>query len=170
MGSTEGRVSIRPFEASDGPFCHALRREAFFKVFSREIDEGAVRAGAEAFEPGEFGELVGALDSFVATEASEPVGFCTIRYPEPGTAEILYVYVDLAHLGRGIGTLLVRHAEHWIADKHPEVTTIVLDTAVPKYNQAFYEHLGYTRLGHTICRYPTGEVTAVRLTKSVVKE
>ena len=101
---------------------------------------------------------------------SEPVGFSTIRYPEPGTAEILYVYVDLGQLGQGIGTRLVRHAEHWIRGKHPEVTSIVLDTAVPEYNQAFYEHLGYAEQGRTVCRYPTGEVAAVRLIKSVAKE
>jgi hypothetical protein len=46
----------------------------------------------------------------------------------------------------------------------------VLDTAVPNYNQAFYENLGYTQLSHTVCRYPAGEVAAVRLIKRVVKE
>jgi ribosomal protein S18 acetylase RimI-like enzyme len=169
MGGTDNRFSIRPFAAADGPFCHALRRDAFFKVFSRELDALAVRAGADAFSVEEFTDLIEPLDSFVVTEGAERLGFSTIRYPEKGTAEILYVYVDPAHRGKGIGSRLVCHAEHWIRDTHPEVTSIVLDTAVPEYNQAFYEHLGYTRLGRTVCRYPTGEVAAVRLIKSVAK-
>lgn len=114
--------------------------------------------------------MIGALDSFVAWQGGARIGFVTIRYPEVTTAEILYVYVDLDHLGEGIGSRLVRHAEDWIERKHPEVTGIVLDTAVPRYNQAFYENLGYTEYTHTVCRYPAGEVAAVRLTKRVVKE
>jgi ribosomal protein S18 acetylase RimI-like enzyme len=170
MGSDRGRFSIRPFEPADGHFCHALRREAFLKVFSRELEAHAVRAGAEAFDPVEFGRMIGEMDSFVATDGAERVGFCVIRYPERGTAEILYVYVDLARLGQGIGSRLVSHAEAWIREKHPDVSAIVLDTAVPRYNQAFYEHLGYTEQGRAVCRYPTGEANAVRLMKSVGKE
>jgi ribosomal protein S18 acetylase RimI-like enzyme len=168
-GGAGDTFSIRPFEAADGPFCHNLRREAFFEVFSRELDPAAVRAGADAFTPQEFGRMIGMLDSFLVREGSERAGFCTIRYPEKATAEILYVYVDLARLGRGIGTRLVEYAERWIQEMHPEVTSIVLDTAVPAYNQSFYERLGYVELGRTVCRYPDGEVAAVRLTKSVAK-
>ncbi len=170
MGGTDRRFSIRPLAAADGPFCHALRREAFFEVFSHELDAGAVRAGAGAFSAEEFGSLIGALDSFVVVEGGARVGFCTIRYPDPATAEILYVYVDLACLGRGIGSRLMRHAEHWIGERHPEVTSIVLDTAVPEYNQKFYEKLGYAEVGPTVCRYPAGDVAAVRLVKHVAKE
>jgi GNAT superfamily N-acetyltransferase len=170
MGPANDRFSIRPLDAADGPFCHALRRQAFLRVFSRDLDSRAVRAGAEAFDPEEFGEMIGALDSFVVMEGAERVGFCTIRYPEEATAEILYVYVDPARRGEGIGSRLVSHAERWIRDKHPEVTSIVLDTAVPRYNQAFYEHLGYAEHCETVCRYPAGEVKAVRLVKSVVRE
>lgn len=169
MGLADDRFSIRPFDAADGPFCHALRREAFLRVFSRDLDTHAIRAGAEAFDPEEFGEMIGALDSFVVMEGAERVGFCTIRYPEEATAEILYVYVDLAHLGEGIGSRLVRQAESWITEQHPEVTSIVLDTAVPRYNQAFYEHLGYAEHSRTVCRYPAGEVKAVRLVKGVAR-
>jgi ribosomal protein S18 acetylase RimI-like enzyme len=170
MVTSDDTLSIRPFEAADGPFCHALRREAFIDVFGRELDGAAVRAGAEAFEPEDFGRMIGSMDSSVAFKGADRVGFCTVRYPDQATAEILYVYVDPAHRGRGIGTRLVRHAECRIRDNHPEVTVIVLDTAVPRYNQAFYEHLGYVPYGHTVCRYPAGEVKAVRLIKHVAKQ
>ena len=156
---------IRRFEPGDGPACHAMRREAFLKVFSAELEGDAIEAGADAFDVTGFGQLLGSTDSFVAIEEGERVGFCTIRYPHPETAEILYVYVDLARVGRGIGKRLVGHAERWITEKHPEVTSIILDTAVPKYNRAFYEKLGYQELGPTVCRYPTGAVAAVRLVK-----
>jgi len=170
MEGARDRFSIRPFEASDGHFCHALRRQAFLEVFSNELENGCVQAGAEAFNPEEFGRMIGQEDSFVASDGTERVGFCTIRYPGEDTAEILYVYVDLARLGEGIGSRLVRHAERWIRENRPKIASIVLDTAVPRYNQAFYEHLGYTELGRTVCRYPGGEVTAVRLIKNVKRE
>lgn len=170
MGAMDNRFSIRPFEAADRSFCHALRREAFIKVFSRELDSQAVKAGTDAYDPEEFGRRIGRLDSFVAMDDDERVGFCTVRYPEANTAEIVYVYVDLARVGEGIGKRLVNHAERWIREQHPEVTSIVLDTTAPKYNQAFYEKLGYAELSHTVYRYPAGEVAAVRLMKSVVKE
>jgi ribosomal protein S18 acetylase RimI-like enzyme len=169
MGRKEDKVSVRPFEPADGPFCHALRREAFLKVFSADLDERAVRTGAEAFDPDEFERLIGGLDSFVAIEGTVRVGFCTIRYPEREKAEILYLYIDPGHRGTGIGTLLMHHAERWIAERHPEVTSIVLDTAVPSYNQGFYEGFGYRELGPIVCRYPDGEIPAVRLIKPIRK-
>jgi GNAT superfamily N-acetyltransferase len=167
MDGTHSKFSIRRFEPADGPFCHAARREAFLKVFARDLDERAVEAGAEAFDPEEFGRRIGRLDSFVAVEGDTRVGFSTVRYPEEKTAEIMYVYVDLDRLGEGIGTLLVTHVEQWIRDEHPEVASIVLDTAVPGYNQTFYEKLGYSRMGTAVCRYPEGEVEAVRLIKTL---
>jgi GNAT superfamily N-acetyltransferase len=158
---------IRPFEPADGRFCHGLRRQAFLEIFSLELDDRAVKAGAEAYDPEEFGRLIGAMDSFVAMEGPDRVGFCTVRYPGRRVAEILYVYVDPGRLGQGIGTRLVNHAERWVNEKHPEVTSVVLDTAVPDYNQKFYENLGYSELGQTVCRYPAGEVGAIRLIKRV---
>jgi GNAT superfamily N-acetyltransferase len=162
------KFKIRHFEAADGPFCHRLRSEAFYRIFSLEMGHEAIEAGATPYSPEEFGKLIGALDSFVAETGSDPVGFCTIRYPDERTAEILYVYVDLVHLGEGIGSSLMAHAERWIRERHPEVTSIVLDTAVPGYNQRFYERLGYSVLGPTACRYPAAEVPAVRLHKRIM--
>jgi GNAT superfamily N-acetyltransferase len=170
MGEASDRYAVRPFEAPDGAFCHKLRREAFLKVFSLELTADQVRAGADAFDVDEFGKIIGALDSFVVWDGSRRVGFCTIRYPNEQKAELLYVYVHLGHLGEGIGSLLVRHAERWIRQQRPKVTTIVLDTAVPRYNQAFYENLGYAEHSRTVCRYPAGQVAAVRLAKTVGKE
>jgi GNAT superfamily N-acetyltransferase len=167
MSKMKAKIDIRPFEAGDGPFCYALRRGAFHRVFSRELDPRAIETGAEAYDPDEFGRLSGGRESGGALEAPERVGFCTIRYPEEKTAEILYVYVDLARLGEGIGSRLVDHAERWIRENHPEVISIVLDTAVPEYNQKFYENLGYSELGPVVCRYRTGEVRATRLIKQV---
>ena len=165
MSKNKTKIKIRSFETADGRFCHRLRSAAFHRIFSLELDQDAVEAGAGAYSPEDFGKLIGALDSFVAEAGSDPVGFCTIRYPDERTAEILYVYVDLTHLGEGIGSSLVAHAERWVRERHPEVISIVLDTAVPDYNQKFYERLGYSVLGPAVCRYPAGEVRAVRLVK-----
>lgn len=167
MGAQRDSISIRRFRPEDGAFCHNLRREAFLRIFSDRLDAGSIGAGADAYDKHEFARLLDGMDSFVAEKGCERAGFCTIRYPEPETAEILYVYVDLHRLGEGVGSALVAHAERWISDRHPKVTSIVLDTAVPAYNQEFYEKLGYCELGPVVCRYPAGEVKAVRLVKKL---
>ncbi len=160
-------ITIRPFESGDARACHAMRCEAFRAVFSGDLSPEAVEAGARAYDPEEFGELLGRLDSFVAVDGGEPVGFCTVRVLDGATAEILYLYIKPDRVKQGIGTKLARHAESWIAGRYPDVSRLVLDTAVPSYNQAFWERSGFSVVGPSVCRYPAGDVPAVRLAKSL---
>jgi GNAT superfamily N-acetyltransferase len=156
---------IQPFSASDAEACFAVRQEAYTRVFSHELAPEAVNIGANAYDLEEFGRRVADMHSFVARERKEPIGFCTVRLLNAAIAEILYLYVRLDRHKQGIGTALVSHVERWLAKQYTAVATLVLDTAVPLYNQRFWEGLGYSVTGDSQCKYPGGEVPAVRLGK-----
>jgi GNAT superfamily N-acetyltransferase len=180
-------IRIRPFTPADGPTCHALRRRAFLEVFAGELSPAAVAAGADAYDPDAFGALLAELETFVAEEtgeterteraeevgkagktaAAEPIAFCTVRFLDETTGEILYLYVSPAHRGHGLGRTLGAWVERWLAEEHPRLRSLVLDTAVPLYNRGFWEALGFRALGESRCRYPDGDVVALRLGKTL---
>jgi GNAT superfamily N-acetyltransferase len=158
---------IRDYQHGDREACHELRRSAFSGIFSSFLDKEAIRAGAESYGVSEFGERIGAIETFVATLGEIPVGFCSIRIHSPEQAELLYLYVRADHRGAGIGSQLVRHAEERVSRAHPELVTLFLDTAVPGYNGTFWERMGYRPVGTSYCEYPTGKIPALRFEKRV---
>ena len=158
---------IRLFKSSDAKACFAMRYEAFTQVFSQELSPQAVELGANAYDSVEFGRMIGSMNSFVAVVDEQPVGFCTVRLLDESTAEILCLYVSLNYIKCGIGKNLVRHVEKWIGTQYPGIERLVLDTAVPLYNQKFWERVGYKKREESACTYPGGEIPAVRLEKSL---
>ena len=52
----------------------------------------------------------------------------------------------------------------------PGISRLVLVTAVPAYNQAFYERLGYTGVGEEEIAYPTATVAVVKMAKDLSLE
>jgi GNAT superfamily N-acetyltransferase len=129
MQSNKNSVVIRPFVIQDAEVCFNLRHEAFTQVFSQELSLQAVDVGANAYNPIDFGRFIGGMDTFVAVDEGQPVGFCTLRVLNATTAEILYLYVGLDRIKRGIGSSLVRYVESWVARQYPEISRLVLDTA-----------------------------------------
>ncbi len=158
---------MRDYRTEDGAACHALRRSAFLDVFSQSLPQDAVQAGADSYSVSEFTERIGAMQTFVATVGEVVVGFCSIRLLSPTRAEVLYLYVSPEHRRSGMGARLARHAEQRVVSSHPELETLFLDTAIPDYNQAFWERIGYRLVGPSACDYPTGSIPAVRLEKRV---
>ena len=165
--NNENSVVIRPFIAHDAEACFNLRHEAFTQIFSQELSPQSVDVGANAYNPVEFGHFLGGMDTFVAVVEGQPVGFCTLRVLDATTAEILYLYIKLDRLKRGIGSGLVRYVENWMALHYPDISRLVLDTAVPLYNQKFWERIGYSKMKESVCRYPRGDVAAVQLGKDL---
>ena len=51
----------------------------------------------------------------------------------------------------------------------PDIDTIVVDTIIPKYNQKFYEKMGYEKVGESFCDYPLAKIGAVRLEKLIAR-
>ena len=137
------------------------------QIFSQELSPEAVMVGAEAYDLEEFGRLIGGLSTCVAMDGEKPIGFCTVRGVDTTTAEILFLYVQLDHAKRGVGSGLVRHGESWIRKEYPDVSKLILDTVVPRYNRMFWERMGYSVVGERVLTYPTGEIPAVRLSKII---
>jgi GNAT superfamily N-acetyltransferase len=160
-------LQIRSFRAEDGAACHELRHAAFLGVFSTFLPPNAVLAGAKSYGVSEFTERIGAMETCIAVRDEVLIGFCTIRVLSATHAELLYLYVASDHRGTGVGSQLARHAEQQLLRSHPGITTLFLDTAVPEYNQSFWERLGYRPVGPSSCDYPSGRIPAVRLEKRV---
>ena len=158
-------MEIRDYRAEDGAACHELRHTAFLEVFSRILSPDAIRAGTESYTISEFSALISTMETRVASIGDIVAGFCSIRVQSRTRAELLYLYVGPDHRGTGVGSRLAHDAERRISNSHPDLETIFLETAVPEYNQSFWERLGYRLVGPSSCDYPTGKIPAVRLEK-----
>ena len=161
-------IKIRDYVPSDGVICHRLRRDAFLRVFSESLSDSATQTGADSYDVVEFAQRIGAMETFVATMEGFVIGFCTIRIDSPAHAEVLYLYIDLQHRGVGIGSRLIRHAEKKVLRLYPEISSLYLDTAIPEYNQGFWEAMGYRYVGSSTCDYPNARIPAVRLEKRII--
>jgi len=158
-------VAIRPFRPEDAEACFRIRAEAYIREFYQELGPEGVSAGINAYMPGDYVSMSKTMPTFVADLDGIVAGFCMICFLDSATAELLLIYVHLTLLGQGIGTRLTRHAEAWLVEHRPQVTKMVVDTVIPRYNQAFYERLGYAPLGDHPFEFPGRAVRAVRLSK-----
>lgn len=160
-------VEIRRFESSDAEACFRIRAEAFIKLFYDEIGPDGVAAGINAYLPGKYIQMAKTMPIFMAIDGATQIGFITASFIEPVTIEILFLYIRLDYLRKGIGSQLIRYLENWVRKHHPQIERIIVDTAVPKYNQMFYEKCGYSKIGESQCQYPEGSVKAIRLMKKL---
>lgn len=167
MSDVEQPITVRPFEPGDAEFCFKVRSEAFVRVFYDEVGPEVVAAGVNAHMPADYEWMAETMHCFIAEVASEPVGFCTVRILDDNTAELLFLYVELEHVNTGIGSYLERHAEDWLAASHPEITELIVDTIIPRYNRAFYERTGFIFVEEKTYSYPGKKVRAVRLAKKI---
>ena len=160
-------IEIRNFESSDAETCFRIRVEAFVKLFYDEIGPDGVVKGINAYLPIKYIQMDETIPIFVAVDSKAQIGFIASRFIDRTTIEILFLYIRLDYLRKGIGTKLVRYLEDWIRKQHPEINRIIVDTAVPKYNQKFYKQIGYSIVGESECQYPDGSLKAIRLTKEL---
>ncbi len=160
-------IEIRRFESSDAEACFRIRAEAFIKLFYDEIGPNGVAAGINAYLPGKYIQMAETMPIFVAVDGETQIGFIAARFVGSATIEILFLYIRLDYLRKGIGSQLIGHLENWVRKHHPQIERIIVDTAVPKYNQMFYEKCGYSKIGESECQYPEGSVKAIRLMKKL---
>lgn len=158
-------MHIRPFASDDAEFCCDVRREAFNRKFFDEIGPEAVTAGAEAYTPDNFIGMAAAAPIFIVEENDRRIGFFTFRRVDETTAELHLIYLDLKHLGKGVGSTCVRFIEDWIADRWKEVDTFFVDTVIPEYNGPFYRKMGFAPEGTVPCQFPGMTIPALRLSK-----
>lgn len=161
-------IKIRQFKVSDAEACFKIRAEAFIKLFYKKIGQNGVVLGINTYMPSKFIELAALAPFFVAVNKQMQVGFIASRFLNDTEIEILFLYIKLDLLKRGLGKRLVFHLEDWIRKNKSEIKRIIVDTAVPQYNQKFYEKIGYTKLGKSECHYSGGSISSIRLIKSLI--
>jgi GNAT superfamily N-acetyltransferase len=164
--STDG-IKIRCFEAQDAETCFKIRSDAFIQRFYSELGARATSAGVNAFMPDDYIRLAQKMPFFVAEDTAGLIGFFNIERKDTAVAEIPLLYIDLNHLGKNIGRAFIDYIEHWVKANWPEVTRLIVDTVIPKYNSGFYRKTGFMPSGSAVCNFPTMEVPALRLVKKL---
>jgi GNAT superfamily N-acetyltransferase len=161
------RYTIRRLEPDDAEACFRIRTDAFVQRFYAEMGPEGVAAGINAYLPSDYARLAETSPAFVAVEEGVVVGFAALRVVDEATAGIHFLYVRLDRTGRGIGRVLVERLESCVRGDYPQIARIVLNTAVPRYNQGFYERMGYVHGGEGVCHYPGRSVRAVQMVKEL---
>jgi GNAT superfamily N-acetyltransferase len=91
------------------------------------------------------------METYVAEETGEVVGFITLNQRSPATAEIHCMALRSEFHGRGIGRALVEHAERYAAGRgceFLEVKTLGPSRPNAEYERTrgFYQHMGFMPL------------------------
>ncbi|MCP4161119.1 MAG: GNAT family N-acetyltransferase [Deltaproteobacteria bacterium] len=107
------QIKIKFFTTSDADACYQIRSDAFTKIFHEEIGANAVTSAVNAYLPENFVSLNESIPIFVAFDGEEQVGFIASRFIED-KIEILFLYIGLDQLRKGIGVKLVEYFENWI--------------------------------------------------------
>ncbi len=160
-------MHIRAFRESDAPVCRRIRIEAFEKLFLEELGPRGVAAGVAAFADEDYRRMAREGAFFVVEREGRTVGFITLQRHEPRVAEIGLIYIDLAHIGQGLGRACLRHAELWLGEAWPEVDTLWVDTIIPRTNGGFYRRMNFEEAGESVCRFPDLDLPATRFVKAL---
>ena len=83
------------------------------------------------------------------------------------TAERLWIYMDLQHLGAGIGKACIEFIQTWLEENWNTVDRLIVDTVIPKYNRKFYQKMGFVPAGQTFCEFMGVKIPALRLCKTL---
>lgn len=169
MGSGAA-LNFRKFKAKDAAFCFRVRSQAFIQKFYGELKPEAVAAGANAYLPDDYIQMAMQMPFFIVEEGSVPLGFFVVKRRNNSTAELLLLYIDLSHLGVGIGKSCIRFIEKWLSANWPEIHTLIVDTVIPEYNREFYRNQGFIPIEETFCDFSGLKVKALRMGKKISHE
>jgi GNAT superfamily N-acetyltransferase len=166
-GISEIEMKIRPFQDADAAFCFRVRSSAFIRKFYGELAPREVTAAVNAYLPEDFIRMAKEATFFIVEQDDAPLGFFNLRRKDKCTAELPLIYLDLDHLGRGIGSACVDFMEKWLLENWPEVNTLIVDTVIPKYNSGFYKKVGFKPSEITYCEFLGHKLKALRLVKEL---
>ena len=128
-------MKIRPARETDLQRIIDIRHKAFSRMAPQTYSPVEVDTLLQDYTEDEFLRMIAEERLFVATRGSDIYG--TAGWEEKN---IRHVYVDPDSFGRGIGTLLVAHAEADYRERtqHPNIKAGVI-----LYARGFYEKCGY---------------------------
>jgi len=160
-------MHFRTFAYEDALFCYTIRKRAFTELFVDELTPVQISACVDAYALYDYLRMQKAGEFFIAEEDGVPRGFFTLKRLTRNKAEFPMIYIDPDHLGQGRGRECLRWLESWVITNWPEVTRLIVDTVIPRTNGGFYEAMGYTVKGETICRYAGLDIPATRYFKTL---
>jgi GNAT superfamily N-acetyltransferase len=166
MGSGSA-INFRRFKPKDAAFCFRIRSHAFVQEFNGELNPEAVTAGVNAYLPDDYIQMAEQVPFFIVEQDGVPLGFFVVRQMNNSTAELLLIYIDLNHLGFGIGKSSIQFIEKWLSANWPEIHTLIVDTVIPEYNSGFYRKLGFIPIKETLCDFSGLKVNALRMGKKI---
>ncbi|MBY8982207.1 MAG: GNAT family N-acetyltransferase [Candidatus Lokiarchaeota archaeon] len=158
---------FREFKDKDAKFCFTTRCSSFVEKFYDEIGAKAVSTGINAYLPEDYITISKKSKIFIIEDDSKKIGFITIKKVDEKTAEIPFLYINLAYLGKGYGKKLIQFTENWVKNNWIDVITIFLDTIVQDYNGGFYRKMDYKEIGDSVCQYDDYSVKARRFEKKI---
>jgi GNAT superfamily N-acetyltransferase len=163
-------VDFRRFVPHDAEFCFKVRSAAFIQKFNAELSPEEVTAGVNAYLPHDYSLMAERIPLFIVEDQGTPLGFFAIKRKDNLAAELLLIYIDLNHLGRGIGSACIQFIEKWLSTNWPEIRSLIVDTVIPEYNRKFYQRLGFSPDAETFCEFAGVKVKALRLCKKINHE
>lgn len=158
----EPEVSIRPADARDAPCLSALATQVFLDTYATSGITLALAREAEAqFSVRAFSDrlLLPGSRTLLAERRDHLIGFAEIAFdqahalvPAGPAAELARLYVQSPFLRRGVGGLLLRHAE--ASARARGASTLWLTAWIGNQRAlAFYASQGYQALGSTEYRF-----------------
>jgi GNAT superfamily N-acetyltransferase len=161
-------MQFRTFAFEDALFCHTIRKRALTELFADELTAAEISACVNAYALYDFVRMQKDGEFFIAEENGTPRGFFTLKRMNRKQAQIPLFYLDPDQQGRGLGRECFQWLEQWVAANWNEITHLVVDTVIPGSKGGFYEAMGFTQKGETVCRFPDMEIPGTRFIKAVM--
>ena len=139
----EFEMNIRPFQPDDAEFCFRLRSNAFIKTFYGELTPEEVAAAVNAYMPNDYIRMAENMPFFIVEQNGTSIGFFALKRKDSSTAELPLIYLNSDSIGQGIGSSCIDYIERWLSSNWREVSTLIVDTVIPKYNSGFYMKVGF---------------------------
>jgi ribosomal protein S18 acetylase RimI-like enzyme len=156
---------IRDFTEADADACFRIRSAGFIRNFAGYVTPEQIAALVNSWMPSDFVRMSEKMQWLVCEDRDGVAGFCTIKFLDETTAEILFLYVKPDRHRMGIGSRLLDAAVEWLKRNRPETSRVVLDTVVPRYNRAFYEKHGFEVTGNQTCIRDGLEIPSVVMSR-----
>lgn len=136
MARPPGPVEVRVARDADVPSMFDLRTGV------RENHLSRAELAALGITPDTLPQMLqGTGRGWVATEDGTVLAFAMADASE---ATVFAMFVRSGHEGRGLGRLLMHHAEQWLRDQGCAGAWLVTDADTRVRANGFYRHLGWT--------------------------
>lgn len=160
-------MHFRTFAFEDALFCYTIRKRAFTELFADELTPAEISACVDAYALYDYVRMQKAGEFFIAEEDGVPRGFFTLKRLTRKKVQIPLIYLDPDYRGRGLAQECMRWLERWVAINWSEATHLSVDTVIPDTNSEFYETMGFTNAGETVCHFPDRDLKATRFIKEI---